>query len=79
VEIQPSGFAGWGNRYPNARKKAQVLLEEHVPSSRAWLTERYLYSQIKRREALGGLAPPDQDVDARFRAQRNALHSSADA
>jgi hypothetical protein len=79
IEILSSGFAGWGNGCPNARKKAQALLEEYVPSSRAWLSERYLYSQMKRREALGGFPPPDQDADARFKAQRNASHSSADA
>jgi hypothetical protein len=81
IEILSSGLAGWGNRYPHARKKAQALLQEYVPSSRAWLTERYLYSklQIKRSETLGGFGPPDQNADARFNAQRNALHNSAPA
>jgi len=80
IEILARGFAGWGNRYPNARKKAQAPLEEYVPSSRAWLIERYLHSQMKQgRDALGGFAPPDQGADARFEAQRNASHSSADA
>jgi hypothetical protein len=76
IEILSDGLAGWGNRYPHARKKAQALLQEFVPSSRAWLTERYLYSQIKRSEGFG---PPDHDADARFNAQRNALHNSAPA
>src|ERR1700722_17697480 len=60
TEILASGFAGWGTRYPGARKKAQALLAEYVPSSRAWLIERYLYPQIDRsRTILGALAPPD--------------------
>ena len=60
TEILASGFAGWATRYPGARKKAQALLAEYVPSSRAWLIERYLYPQIDRsRSILGALAPPD--------------------
>jgi hypothetical protein len=79
VEILSSGFAGWGNRYPNARKKAQALLEEYVPSSRAWLIERYLYPQMKRgRESLGAFAPPEQDANARFEAEKTVSHNSAD-
>jgi hypothetical protein len=60
TEILASGFAGWATRYPAARKKAQALLAEYIPSSRAWLIERYLYPQIDRsRAVLGTLAPPD--------------------
>jgi len=79
IEVLSSGVAGWGNRYPNARKKAQALLEEYVPGSRAWLIEQYLYSQTKPREALGEFSPRDQDADGRFKARRDASHSSADA
>jgi hypothetical protein len=58
TEILASGFAGWATRYPAARRKAQALLSEYVPSSRAWLIERYLYPQIDRsRAVLGALAP----------------------
>jgi hypothetical protein len=58
TEILASGFAGWATRYPAARKKAQALLAEYIPSSRAWLIERYLYPQIDRsRAVLGALAP----------------------
>jgi hypothetical protein len=59
IEILATGFAGWGIRYPAARKKAQALLEEFVPSSRAWLIERYLYPQTQGRELLGAVAPPE--------------------
>jgi hypothetical protein len=76
IEILATGFSGWGNRYPAARKKAQALLEEFVPSSRAWLIERYLYPQTKHgREMLGAVEPPDwpeRDTNARFEAGRNA-------
>src|SRR5262249_1743281 len=60
MEILAIGLASWATRYPAAAKKAKALLTEHVPSSRAPLTERYLYPQIKRtRAVLGTLAPPD--------------------
>ena len=58
TEILASGFAGWASRYPAARRRAQALLAEYIPSSRAWLIERYLYPQIDRsRATLGALAP----------------------
>jgi hypothetical protein len=64
TEILASGFAGWAGRYPAARKKAQALLGEYVPSNRALLIERYLYPQIDRSRAiLGALAPPDPTID----------------
>jgi len=60
TEILAIGFAGWATRYPAARKKARAVLAEYVPSSRAWLTERYLYPQIDRSgTVLGTLAPSD--------------------
>jgi hypothetical protein len=71
VEILSIGFAGWGNRYPAARKKAQALLEEYVPGSRPCLIERYLYPQMKRgQQSLGAFAP--LDANARFEATQDA-------
>jgi hypothetical protein len=59
TEILASGFAGWATRYPAARRKAQALLAEYIPSSRAWLIERYLYPQIDRSRAILGALAPD--------------------
>jgi len=71
VEILSIGFAGWGNRYPAARKKAQALLEECVRGSRPWLIERYLYPQMNRgQQSLGAFAP--LDANARFEATQDA-------
>jgi hypothetical protein len=76
IEILATGFAGWGIRYPAARKRAQTILEEFVPSSRAWLIERYLYPQTKRgQESLGAVDPPDwtdRDTNGRFEPGRNS-------
>jgi hypothetical protein len=79
IEILATGFAGWGARYPVARKKAQALLEEFVPSSRAWLIERYLYPQSRHgHELLSALEPPDwAGRDRNVRAE--AAHDRADA
>jgi hypothetical protein len=60
AEILASGFAGWAGCYPAARKRAQALLTEYTPCSRAWLIERYLYPRINRScSVLEALAPPD--------------------
>jgi hypothetical protein len=46
VEILAVGLAGWGRRHPAAHKKAKALFAEYAPSSRARLTERYVYPRI---------------------------------
>jgi hypothetical protein len=51
AEILAVGLAGWARRYPAAHKKAQALFANHAPSSRARLTERYLFSPTERRRA----------------------------
>jgi hypothetical protein len=78
IEILAGGFAGWATRYPAARKKAQGLLAEYIPSSRAWLIERYLYPQIDRsREVLGALAPPEQRVEHAWKTPAPSPHDAA--
>jgi hypothetical protein len=71
TEILAIRLAGWATHYPGAGKKAKALLAEYVPSSRARLTERYLYPQINRsRAVLSLLAPPDPteaDQSKKFR------------
>jgi len=58
TEILAIGLAGWATRYPAAGKKARALLADYLPSSRARLTDRYLYPQIDRsRAVLRVLAP----------------------
>jgi hypothetical protein len=43
LEILASGFAGWGERFPAARRRADLLLGNYLPSSRTRLTDTYLY------------------------------------
>jgi len=48
-----------GEVLPGGKQKAQTLLAEYALSTRARLTERYLFPQINRNPAiLGTLAPP---------------------
>jgi hypothetical protein len=43
LEILASGFAAWGERFPAARRRADLLLGNYLPSSRTRLTDTYLY------------------------------------
>jgi hypothetical protein len=74
TEILAIGLAGWAKRHPAARKKAQALLTEYAPNSRARLAERYLFSQIDQsRTALVALAPSDlmkTDRQKKFSSER---------
>jgi hypothetical protein len=72
IEILAIGLAGWGSRYPAARKRAQELLDEFVPSSRSRLIERYLYPQTKHGTSLAAVEPPDwADESGRVHHPRN--------
>jgi hypothetical protein len=44
TEILALELSCWARRYPTAHRKAQAVLAEHVPGSRARLTARYLAS-----------------------------------
>jgi len=43
LELLASDFAGWGKRFPSAKRKADLILREHLPNSCSWLTDFYLY------------------------------------
>jgi hypothetical protein len=46
AEMLAIGLAGWARRFPAAHKKAKALFAVYAPSSRARLTERYVYPRI---------------------------------
>jgi hypothetical protein len=59
TELLAVGLAGWARCHPAESKIARALLARYVPSSRARLTERYLFPQINQNRAiLSALAPP---------------------
>ena len=49
LEILATGTAGWSDRYPAERKRAQAIRDELLPNGRPWLIECYLYPDAKRR------------------------------
>jgi hypothetical protein len=74
LEILSTGTAGWGDRYPAARKTAQAIRDEFVLSARPWLIECYLYPDTKRRrDALSAAEQPDSSgSDALAQPERSA-------
>jgi hypothetical protein len=43
LELLGGDFAGWGKQFPLAKRKADAILDEHLPTSRTWLMDFYLY------------------------------------
>jgi hypothetical protein len=74
LEILATGTAGWGDRYPAARKTAQGIRDAFVPKARPALIECYLYPDAKRRrDALGATERPDaSDGDGLAPLERSA-------
>jgi hypothetical protein len=74
LEILATGTAGWSDRYPAERTKAQAIRDEFLPKARPWLIECYLYPDTKRRrDALSTAERPDSsDGDALAQLERSA-------
>ncbi len=74
LEILATGTAGWGDRYPVERTKAQAVRDDFVANARPWLIECYLYPDTKRRrDALSAAGRPDaSDSDALAQLERSA-------
>jgi hypothetical protein len=74
LEILATGTAGWGDRYPAERTKAQAIRDEFVSNARPWLIECYLYPDTKRRrDAVSAAGRPDtSDSDTLAQFERSA-------
>lgn len=58
VEMLARDFAGWGRRFPSARREAERLLDDMTHPSHAWFMDMYLYPSLGiQRELAGELAP----------------------
>jgi hypothetical protein len=66
VEVLARDLAGWGHRYPAAKREAEKLLADR-PAGQSKLIDMYLYpSHSFHRDFTSGLVPPAGDqVDAR--------------
>lgn len=60
LEILASDFAGWGKRFPLAKRRADAILREYLPNSRTWLMDFYFYQWRRSmdRAILDTISPP---------------------
>jgi hypothetical protein len=65
LEVLASDFAGWGRRFPWAKRKAEEFRREHLPESRTRLMDLYLFAQRYINPAfINALAPPERPRSA---------------
>jgi hypothetical protein len=46
VEVLARDFAGWGKRFPLAKREADKLFDDFSQRQRAWLMDLYLYPPL---------------------------------
>ncbi|MGA2815724.1 MAG: hypothetical protein ABSE67_05415 [Xanthobacteraceae bacterium] len=57
LEVLARDFAGWGGRFPTAKREAEKLLGDYPQRQRVWLMDLYLYPPLGvRREFANALA-----------------------
>ena len=58
LEVLARDFAGWGKRFPDAKRQAERLLGDFPLRERTWLMDLYLYPPLGiHRELVNTLAP----------------------
>jgi hypothetical protein len=58
IEALARDFAGWGKRFPAARREAEALLVDFPQRERGWFMDKYLYPSLTlQREFANVLAP----------------------
>jgi hypothetical protein len=58
LEALARDFAGWGKRFPDAKREAERLFGGFPLQRRIWLMDMYLYPSLSiHRELAGALAP----------------------
>jgi hypothetical protein len=61
LEVLASDYAGWGRRFPWAKRKAEEFRRAHLPTIRTRLMDLYLYPQRYINPAfVNALAPPER-------------------
>ncbi|HKQ87664.1 MAG TPA: hypothetical protein VJS43_12955 [Candidatus Acidoferrales bacterium] len=58
LEVLASDFAGWGRRFPMAKRKASAVLNEYLPTARTRLLDYYLPHRGHQRPELVKLLTP---------------------
>ncbi len=63
LEILARDFAGWGKRYPAARREATDMLISYPERPRTWFMDKYLYPSLSlHRELASAIAPSGADA-----------------
>jgi hypothetical protein len=58
LEVLARDFAGWGKRFPAAKREAEAMLGDFPLRQRTWLMDMYLYPPLgAHRELVSTLAP----------------------
>jgi hypothetical protein len=58
LEVLARDFAGWGRRFPVAKREAETMLVDFPARQRAWFMDKYLYPSLNtHRELANALAP----------------------
>jgi hypothetical protein len=61
LEILARDYAGWGKRFPSAKRKADALIGEFRPSNQSWLINIYLYPRGRSGPSMvDAIAPLDE-------------------
>jgi len=58
LEVLASDFAGWGRRFPMAKRKATAVLNKYLPTARTRLLDYYLPHRGHQRSELVKLLTP---------------------
>jgi hypothetical protein len=65
MEVLSRDFAGWGARFPSARREAEGLLETYLLRHQMWLMDRYLYPHLGiNRKLAVSLSPSPAKLSA---------------
>jgi hypothetical protein len=65
LEVLARDYAGWGKRFPTAKREAEKLLGDLPVGQRVWLMDQYLYPSFGvRRGFASTLAPSPEGVQA---------------
>ncbi len=63
LEVLARDYAGWGKRFPAAKREAEKLLDHFPQRQRVWLMDLYLYPPLGlRRDFANALAPTGTDA-----------------
>jgi hypothetical protein len=63
LEILARDYAGWGTRFPSAKRKADALISEFRPSSQSWLIDVYLFPRGRSGPSMASAIAPTDEPD----------------